>query len=133
LGVTEPPTVPPGVGGPSSRVVLLTHSRSLARSAHRCRSQPVHRPAFLAVPEIDDEDRLGAGVVHPDDSHGGAHPVCDETMDAIAVEAVRRHPAAARREGRDTRVPLANLTAYSFGDVPPGDLDQPAALVTAAE
>ena len=27
---------------------------------------------FLAVPEIDDEDRLGAGVIHPDDLHGGA-------------------------------------------------------------
>jgi hypothetical protein len=27
---------------------------------------------FLAVPAIDDEDRLGAGVVHPDDSHRGA-------------------------------------------------------------
>jgi hypothetical protein len=47
--------------------------RSIRRrwSAHRCRPLAAHRPLFLAVPEIDDEDRLGAGVIHPDDSPGG--------------------------------------------------------------
>jgi hypothetical protein len=38
---------------------------------------PVHRPAFLAVPEVNDEDRLGARVVHPDDSHGLSY-VCSD-------------------------------------------------------
>jgi len=41
--------------------------RSIRRrwSAHRCRPLAAHRPLFLAVPEIDDEDRLGAGLIHP--------------------------------------------------------------------
>jgi hypothetical protein len=43
------------------------NSRSIRRrwSAHRRRPLAAHRPLFLAIPGIDDEDRLGAGLIHP--------------------------------------------------------------------
>jgi len=72
LGVTEPPTVPPRVGGFLLASRLVDPVAQPRWSAHRRRPHLVHRPAFLTVPEIDDEDRLAAAVVHPDDSHRGA-------------------------------------------------------------
>ena len=72
LGVTEPPTVPPRVGGFLLASCLVDPLAQPRGSAYRRRSHLVHRPAFLVVPEVNDEDRLGAGVVHPDDARGGA-------------------------------------------------------------
>ena len=72
FGVTEPPTVPPRVGGFLLASCLVDPLAQPRGSAYRRRSHLVHRPAFLVVPEVNDEDRLGAGVVHPDDSHRGA-------------------------------------------------------------
>src|SRR6478752_2718464 len=72
LGVTEPPTMPPRVGGFLLASRLVDPVAQPRWSAHRRRPHVVHRPAFLTVPEIDDEDRLAAAVVHPNDSHRGA-------------------------------------------------------------
>src|SRR5690348_16882346 len=72
LGVTEPPTVSPRVGGFLLASRLVDPVAQPRWSAHRRRPHVVHRPAFLTVPELDDEDRLAAAVVHPDDSHRGA-------------------------------------------------------------
>jgi len=53
----------------ASRLVELL---ALPRRSAHCRLYLVHRPAFFADPEIDDEDGARAGLVHPDDSHRGA-------------------------------------------------------------
>src|SRR6185312_12466217 len=72
FGVTEPSTVPPRVGDLLLASRLVDPLAQPRWSAHCRRPHLVHRPAFLAVPDVDDEDRLRAGVVHPDDAHRGA-------------------------------------------------------------
>jgi len=77
LGVTEPPTVPPRVGGFLLASRLVDPVAQPRWSAHRRRPHLVHRPAFLTVPKST--------------TRTGSRPLWSTPMIRIAA-----HPARAR-------------------------------------
>ena len=77
----------------TSRVVVLTQSRNHAGApTAAARTWSIGQRSWRSPP-IDDEDRLGAGVVHPDDSHRGAS--CQGVATAGEGLAIRLDPPPA--------------------------------------